>query len=99
MEKAKEGNRIEPDMELILETPTGKLTGVFLSTPINSYQSVYTAWLKEKPGVIVLANNINEAIDELFVSLNFMLEVEKQIEEEEYEAKLEDEILKLDYRN
>jgi len=54
----KENNRMIPDLELTLETTIGKLTGVFLSTPINCYQNVYTAYLKEKPSVIVQADSI-----------------------------------------
>jgi len=94
-----EDNRVEPDLELTLETSSGKLTGVFLSTPINSYQNVYTAWLKEKPGVIVQADSINEAIDEIFVSLEMFLEVEKRSKLEDEAEEFENEFLKLDYRN
>lgn len=91
----KDNNEVTPDLELTLETPYGKLTGVFLGMPISCYQTIYTAWIKEKPSVIVQADSVNEAIDELFISLNYMVEIENRIAKEE----TEEEFLKLDYRN
>lgn len=63
-------------MELKLQTVYGELTGVFEATPLNCYQDVYTAWLKEKPSVIVQANSVSEAIDELHISLEVMMDFE-----------------------
>lgn len=66
-------------MELKLQTRLGELTGVFESIPINSYQDEYLAWFKEKPSIIVQANSVNEAIDELYISLNVLLDYEESI--------------------
>jgi hypothetical protein len=57
-------------MELKLQTKFGELTGVFMSEPRNCYQDIHTAWFKEQPNVIVQANSVSEAIDELYISLH-----------------------------
>jgi len=61
-------------MELKLKTKIGELTAIFESEPINCYQDVYVAWFKEQPSIIVQANSVNEAIDELYISLDVLLE-------------------------
>jgi len=65
-------------MELKLKTEIGEMTGVFEATAINCYTDVYTAWFKEKPSIIVEANSVNEAIDELYISLKALLEFENE---------------------
>lgn len=96
-------NRMEQDFEIVLETSSGKMTGVFVSNPISLIKNVYTAWIKEKPGVIVQADSVDEAIDDLYVALAMMLEVEKSMKEQEEIAKMDirmDEIFtNYDYRN
>lgn len=54
------------------------MTGVFEGTDINCWQTVYTAFFKEKPSVIVQANSVNEAIEELYRGLEVVLEFEKE---------------------
>lgn len=65
-------------MELKIQTEIGEMTGVFESTAINCYQEVWTAWFKEKESVVVQANSVNEAIDELHRSLEVLLEFERE---------------------
>ena len=65
-------------MELKIKTVVGELTAVFESFPINCYQDIYTAWFKEKPRVVVQADSVNEAIDELHKSLEAWLRYEQE---------------------
>lgn len=65
-------------MELKIQTEIGQLTGVFESDPISCYQDIWTAWFKEKPSVIVEADSVNEAIEELLISLKVLLEYENE---------------------
>lgn len=65
-------------MELKIQTEIGEMTGVFECTQINCYQDRYTAWFKEKPSVIVEADNVPEAINELHISLEVLLEFERE---------------------
>lgn len=65
-------------MELKIQTEIGQMTGVFESHPINCYQDYYVAWFKEKPSVIVQADTIEEAIEELNLSLHVILEFESE---------------------
>jgi hypothetical protein len=65
-------------MELKIQTEIGELTGVFAQDPIDVLHCSYTAWFKEKPEVIVEANSINEAINELHISLKIILDYEKE---------------------
>lgn len=71
---------MEPDIELKLKTEMGEVTACFVSSPISLMKNIYTGWIKEKPGVIVQADSIDEAIDELHISLKFMMEVETEIQ-------------------
>ena len=70
----------EPDifMELKLQTQIGELTAVFVCEAENCYQNVYTAWFKEKAGVVVQSISVQKAIDDLHSSLKLMLEVENK---------------------
>lgn len=90
---------MEGDMELKLKTEIGDVTAVFVSSPVNAYKNAYTAWIIEKPGVIVQSDSVGEAIDDLHISLRMMLEVEKKMKDEEEYALLEQEKVKFDYRN
>lgn len=64
--------------ELIINTEIGQLTAVFECHPLNAWTNAYTAWIKEKPSVVVQARSINEAIDELHTSLKVILEFENE---------------------
>lgn len=50
--------------ELKLQTEVGEMTALF-----ELEQNTYVAWFKEMPEVIVQANSIGEAINELHISL------------------------------
>lgn len=64
-------------MELKIRTSIGIMTAMFEGYDINCWQTIYTAWFKEKPSCIVEASSINAAIDELHKSLEVLLEFEK----------------------
>lgn len=66
-------------MTIPLSTAQGVLTAVFCVDAVNCYKDVYTAWFKEKPSVIVQACSVTEAIEELHVSLKYMLDYEWQL--------------------
>ena len=87
------------DMELKLKTEIGEVTAVFVSNPINAYKNVYTAWIIEKPGVIVQSDSIGEAIDDLHKSLSLMLEVENKMKDEDDAKALSEAMVMFDYRN
>ncbi len=63
-------------LELKIQTEIGELTGVFDVYPLNCYEDSCVAWFKEK-NILVEAKNINDAIDELLISLKVVLEYEK----------------------
>ena len=63
------------EMELKLKTDIGELTAVFVSD-ILDHKTVWTAWIREYPGVITQSDNIQEALDKLPGILDLMLEVE-----------------------
>lgn len=63
-------------MELIISTKIGKLTALFEQDTLNAQ---YTAYFKEKPGVIVQSDNVSDCIDELNEALDLYLEVEENI--------------------
>lgn len=65
-------------MELKIQTDIGELTGIFELYPIDLDRSVYLAYFKEKSSVIVEAESIPEAINELLISLNILTEHEKR---------------------
>ena len=64
--------------ELTLQTEIGEMTAVFESTEIDVCNTIYTAHFKEKPSVVVQADSIDEAIEELHSLLEVVLEVEKK---------------------
>lgn len=63
-------------MELIVSTKIGKMKAVFEQDILSSQ---YTAYFKEKPGVIVQSDNVSDCIDELNEALDLYLEVEENI--------------------
>ncbi len=60
--------------ELKIQTKIGEMTVIFESIPINCYENIYTAWLKEKPSVIVESNSIENAINEIYISLDLIID-------------------------
>jgi hypothetical protein len=64
--------------ELKIQTIIGSLTAIFITTHINCYQYIVTAYFKEKPSVIVEANSINDAINKLHNALIIILDYEKE---------------------
>lgn len=71
------------DLELLLDTPVGKLTGVFMRYPINCYKDIYVAYFKEMPKIVVQSNSLHEAIDELYISLDAIERYKKRKNEKE----------------
>jgi hypothetical protein len=65
--------------ELIIQTEIGLMTAIFEYTPINCFQTMITAYFKEKPEVIIESYNIHDAIDELHDKLKIFIEIEKNI--------------------
>lgn len=65
-------------MELKIQTIAGELTAVIESYPINCYQDIYIGTFKEKPRVVVQADSVSEAIDELHISLKVWLRYEQE---------------------
>ena len=62
------------DEQIEVQTEFGQLTGLFILSPINEYENIYTAWFKEFPGVIVERDSITECIKQLKITLNVMLD-------------------------
>ena len=65
--------------ELQINTKIGKLTGIFEAFEIDNFQTIYTAYFKEHPEVIVEASNINFAILELLISLDVYLDLQGEL--------------------
>ena len=65
--------------ELKIQTEVGEMTAIFESYPLFAYQNYYVAWFKEMPEVIVQANNINDAIDELLISLVVLVDYRNKL--------------------
>jgi len=63
-------------MELKIQTDIGELTAVLASGTIGNHKTVWTAWIKEYPGVITQQNSIQEALDKLPKILDLVLEVQ-----------------------
>lgn len=68
----------DSSIELKINTEIGILHAIFVGLPINCYQDIYTAWFKERPTIIVQADTINEAVEELLISLNLVLKYEQR---------------------
>jgi hypothetical protein len=64
----------EYDEMLKLKTDIGTLTGLFY----KGIDGGYTAWFKEKPSVVIEAENLNKAIEELLISLDCLIRYENR---------------------